>query len=137
MQKHNHRFDVGGSKGYIKDGRLYRHSVGKNGEYVEELAVLYSPGWGSQWSTAFQEENMERAMFCPEVVLSVLFAREDSSLVFRHVISQAKEQFPDEYISDRLKLCIGWVPSGKRFRLREYDGDEWVEIYNKKNWYKA
>lgn len=34
-------------------------------------------------------------------------------------------------------LCIKEVPEGTLFIIREYDGSEWIEVFNPDYWFKA
>ena len=51
----------------------------------------------------------------------------------------AQKGYIDEYESlwGFDDLCIKEVPEGTLFTIREYDGAEWIEVFNPDLWFKA
>lgn len=89
---------------YIKDGKV---------------AVLYSPEFGSGWSTWGKVEDM---VFNPELVEAVLSG--DKSNVYE----TAKRLYPDVYDGGLRDLTIGWLDIGTNFVIDEYDGYESIRV---------
>lgn len=120
-----------------------------------KVAVVYSPGYGSGWSTwaSFSKENykenIERIIFDPELVALV---EKKNSLEFenQYLVVDEIEKWVDanfnkldndeDYVhcgSNIADLEIEWVPVGTQFNIAEYDGSESVQYYNPEGWYTA
>jgi hypothetical protein len=96
------------------------------------VAVIYSPGWGSGWST--ENPNHPECMFDPETVAWV-----ENNFVGPMPDFAAKwgECF-NYHAAEAQELLIFWVPVGSLFRVNNYDGSEGVEVFNaEKNWFTA
>lgn len=90
-----------------------------------KVAVLYSPGWGSPWSSDYSGDCKNFMMFDPGLVKLV---EQDKRSSIRAYIAATK--FAEEiYCGDADDLTIEWIPVGTKFRIEEYDGKESI-IYN-------
>lgn len=100
-----------------------------------KVAVLYSPGYGTGWSTCY--DLPREAVFHPVLVELVEENRHDEitedllERLFGH-------RFDLDYAAAYAKeLEIFWVPEGKDFCIQEYDGNEFIVIEGDRNWYSA
>ena len=87
-----------------------------------KVAVLYSPGFGAGWST-WASQDTERMIFDPELVEAVL------SCDHAKMHEVAKRNFPDAYDGGVDNLAVCWLNEGERFEIREYDGNESVQVF--------
>ena len=86
-----------------------------------EIAVIYSPGFGSGWSTW----SGYPATFMFDKVMAECVERGDRD----GVVARAKEIDPDCHIGSNVNaLTLRWVPKGARVRIDEYDGSESVVV---------
>ena len=84
-----------------------------------EIAVLYSPGFGSGWSTwASDNGHAEEMLFDPEIAEAIL--AEDR----KKAMEIAKRKWPGEFFGGLEQLEVQFVPKGTRFKIKEYDGKE-------------
>lgn len=99
-------------------------------------AVLISPGYDAGWSTWFDDKELtKKAIFDPEIAQRVLDKPKNTSQAeFTFWIAGVEEliqrKYPDQYIGGVADLEVVWIPVGTRFRIHEYDGHEYVEIYD-------
>ncbi len=89
-------------------------------EKAGQIAVLYSPGYGAGWYTWNSYEGL---LFDKEIVEAVL--AEDKT----KAIQIAERKYPEVYCGGAEDLTIRWVDKGSRFTVREYDGNEHVEVF--------
>jgi hypothetical protein len=90
-----------------------------------EVAVLYSPGHGSGWST--WNEDHPAILFDPTVVEYVRTECKSMSRV--DMIEYLMDTYPGIYFGSGFDdLEIRWVPVGTRFYIHEYDGSETVVL---------
>jgi hypothetical protein len=94
------------------------------------VAVVYSPGYGAGWST-WDYDNSEELCTRKEIAEFVL-AKDFNSLE-----KFMNENYPDTYLGGMEDLSIEWVPVGCLFRINVYDGSESVELFSGQNYYKA
>lgn len=87
---------------------------------MDEVGVLYSPGYGAGWSTwnddhyAYDKRIVEKFIEDPE-----LFHRVGPDLVtFMTALDY------DGYYGGARDLCLTFIPKGIMFRINEYDGSE-------------
>ncbi len=101
-----------------------------------KTAVLYSPGFGSGWST-WNREPIASHMAMDRLVVEA-FLTGDSSQIEK-VVNEIAAKYGCEYVcllsSNELEIC--WVDSGEVFIIDEYDGFERVESASKQNYYEA
>lgn len=95
-----------------------------------EVAVLFSPGYGSGWFTVNPE--YPEIIFDPTLVRMVL---DDRS--FHHLTEYAEAKYPNVSRLGLINLAIHWVPKGKVFRIEEYDGSEYVILQEEDCWHVA
>ncbi len=95
-----------------------------------EVAVLYSPGYGAGWYT--WNEDCEECLFDPVVVKWVLNGK-DSSLTEDYVESKY-DAGTGFYAGGMRDLEVAWIPVGKKFIIREYDGNESIETEDTIKW---
>jgi hypothetical protein len=101
--------------------------------YNEEgkVAVLYSPGFGAGWSTwAHDAQDGLQAIFDPEVVQWVL----DGKPGYYNEEYFEKKYGGYIYTGGMYDLVIEWVTPGTKFRIREQDGNEWLEFIDNIEW---
>jgi hypothetical protein len=97
----------------------------------DQVAVLYSPGFGAGWST-WNSDVAEALMFDADIVKEVL-NRSDFELIEK--ICDIK--YPDAYLGGAKDLTVCWVPRGSLVRVHEYDGSESVEVFTDKSYFMA
>ena len=117
-----------------------------------QIAVLYSPGYGAGWYT----ENTRRpdCLFHPELVELVMKKEElddnfdgvnmtneafygECRKITAQVVAKAKELFGEEFCTYGAdQLSIEWMVPGQCFRMRECDGSESIE-YAEGEWLTA
>ena len=94
------------------------------------MKVLYSPGYGAGWST-WNDSGM-----AVDKDLIELFERgctEDEM-----VDLCVKKGYTDEpYMGGFGNLEVTEVPQGCHFRVNEYDGSEYIDIYEEGDWFYA
>lgn len=95
-----------------------------------QVAVLYSPGYGSGWSTWNSE--------FPELVfdsglVDLLLSDYDTEVIETY----CKLKYPDAYLGGVENLTVTWVPEGTQFIIDDYDGDEFIMFKDKTNWITA
>lgn len=112
---------------YTANDRVYRFGG-------SSVAVLYSPKFGSGWSTGNPCQIRELLMFSPTLVMLVLDGKQDKitkSLVL-NIIRDHGIEFNENklYLGDSPKgLKVEWVPRGVIVNIREYDGSETVKYH--------
>ncbi len=52
-------------------------------------------------------------------------------------IEFVKKTWPDVYTGGVEDLEVEWVPIGKKFEMREYDGAEWISFMDEIKWIEA
>lgn len=100
-----------------------------------KVAVLYSPGFGSGWSSWAFPELAEKLLFDPEVVTWVLNGKVGDYPDLETKYGVRTEDLPT--IGGAMDLAIRWVPIGTKFRIHEYDGSESVVLENEDDWILA
>lgn len=92
--------------------------------YVNEkgqIAVVYSPGFGSGWST------WTTGLSPLDPVIAMLVHEGRTSEITEELMTQLG--FPDAYLGSNVEdLVIEWVTPGAVFRIHEYDGSESVQF---------
>lgn len=95
-----------------------------------QVAVLYSPGYGAGWST-WAYEGREALVFDVDIVKAVL----NNDVKLAKEIAERK--YPEQYNGGIDELVVGWVPQGEEFDIREYDGNESLQIIGKSSFFVA
>ena len=93
-----------------------------------QVAVLYSPDFGAGW---YSWHNIEELVFDPSVVEWVESGELD------RIETYVTLKHPDAYIGGLENLKVKWIPTGTRFRIDEYDGNESVVVEGEDEWFTA
>jgi hypothetical protein len=104
--------------------------------YNEEgkVAVLCSPGYGAGWSSWAHNESVGlQALFDPEIVQWVL----DGKPGYYDEAYFEKKYGGYIYTGGMYDLVIEWLTPGQKFRIREQDGNEWLEFIDNIEWIYA
>ena len=104
-------------------------------------AVLISPGYGSGWSTdnySFPEIAYDREVvawyfslspgYIDEVKIRGTDANKYASSLFTSL------GYNDIYFGGLQENMIRWIPIGTIWRIREYDGAEYIEYLDLREW---
>jgi hypothetical protein len=100
-----------------------------------QVAVLYSPGHGSGWST-WNRDNPQ-CVFDPRIVKWVQAGKpsQEVAALETHVYNTYG---PDFYVSSNLlQLEIEWIPQGTQFMVEERDGSESIRTRDSTPWITA
>ena len=92
-----------------------------------KVAVLISPGFGAGFST---DNHSDMAV---DHDLIDAFLKSDMTR-FKYI---ADEKYGAWYDGGDMRFKIEWVPMGCTFIVRNYDGNEYVEIIENLHTYKA
>lgn len=95
------------------------------------MKVLISPGFGAGFST-WGDSRMA-------VDKDIIKMFEEG-----HSIEEIRDLCKHKGYIDEYEALWGFddlrieeIPEGTLFQIREYDGAEWIEIFNPDNWFKA
>lgn len=101
----------------------------KYSEDGEDVAVLYSPGYGAGWSTWDTSGNSEQMLFDKRLVEAALVG-------VKHIEPLAEEIFGEDtpYLSGWSSVRVCWIKEGKKFFIREYDGSESIVLEDEIGW---
>jgi hypothetical protein len=88
-----------------------------------KVAVLVSPGFGAGWGT--WNEEFPELVFHPKIVEMVLKGQQDR-IDEEWLEDNLGEKYAFVYYGGCRNLEIKWLPIGKRFRIEEYDGSEYI-----------
>ena len=110
------------------------------------IAVLYSPGFGSGWST----EGVNKTIAYDKRVINFYLKHKDDQEYMKaltefsdnEIKQQAEEQFAKwgyyfVWFNGLRDAKIEWIPKGVQFRILSYDGDEYIERADEVNWVVA
>lgn len=89
-------------------------------ERGNQVAVLYSPGFGAGWYSWNDDEGL---LFDREIVEAVL--ADDR----KKAVKIAERKYPGGYFGGGENLAVAWVDKGSRFEIDEYDGRESVRVF--------
>lgn len=97
------------------------------------MKVLISRGYGAGWSTWNQSE------MAIDKDLIALFEQGCSDSEMEEACKEKGygNGFGGPYMGGFDGLIIEEVPAGTFFKIREYDGSEYIEIFNTDSWYYA
>lgn len=103
-----------------------------------EVAVMYSPGYGAGWSTWFYDNPaLRKQMTFDSRIIRYKFLGEYSRYNFDEFMTQVIGFKDAPYDGGFADLKIRFIPQGTMFRISEYDGSESVEIFNPDSFMKA
>ena len=94
-----------------------------------KVAVLYSPGFGSGWST--WNRGVPDLVFDPAIVK---FVENDQ---WAELNTYVTLKYPGVYTGGIKDLAVAWLSVGTEFRIKEYDGAESIEIKEDTDWLVA
>jgi hypothetical protein len=104
-----------------------------------QVAVLYSPGYGAGWSTWAEEAERQLLLFEPDIVQLVL--ERDSLQItsdeFNKQVEMLWELKQYESYCSPEKLQVTWLHVGTKFRINEYDGSESIMLQQDDIWHTA
>ena len=93
------------------------------------VAVLYSPDYGSGWSSW---HGVEELLYDPKVVEMVRAEK------FDEIEKYCSDTYGVQYYYGGLDgLAIAMIPEGTRFRISEYDGYETIILESEEDWFTA
>ena len=95
-----------------------------------KVAVLFAPGFGAGWSTWNTEH--EAMLFDPFIVAMVEKRSQDN--VFEELVEYCMDTYPGGYFGAVRDLEVAWIPEGKKFYIREYDGNEVIVLEEEFRW---
>jgi len=95
------------------------------------MKVIISSGFGSGFST-WGDPRMAIDSDIVDLVEKGFTKEEMESLCIQKGYIEEYS-----YLGGIDSLSIQEVPEGKLFKIREYDGAEWIEIFNPDEWFKA
>jgi hypothetical protein len=90
-----------------------------------QVAVLYSPEYGSGWYTS---HHIEELLFDPSIIQWVELEEYDKIKTYMTL------RYPDLYLGRVEDLHIRWIPLGTLFKIDEYDGNESISLRDMENW---
>ena len=109
-----------------------------------KVAVLYSPSYGSGWSTSNDTDliNTDALLFDPEIVSLVEKYKKGEiphSNMCDKIMYHCDNKYGENvvYYGGVCDLTIEWIDVGKEFRITEYDGHESIEYKEYVKWSKA
>jgi hypothetical protein len=97
-----------------------------------KVAVLVSPGFGAGWSTWNPE--CIGMLFDPEIVEFILRDDYEFAKRFDEIEALCAKKYPNAYCGGARDLMVAWVPEGAEFVVREYDGNEYLEMKDDIKW---
>lgn len=93
------------------------------------MKVLISPGYGAGWST-WEGEGL-----ATDVRLIDAFERGISAVEMQELCADLG--YGDVYMGGFRDLKIIEVPKDTLFQIREYDGSEYIEVFDESGWIRA
>lgn len=101
-----------------------------------KVAVCYSPGYGTGWSSCADNDLQETLIFHP-IIVNMILEGKQNLINEQWLIDNFGKEYEDVYTGGVNDLVIEWVPQGSLVRINEYDGYESVEIYSTDNYFIA
>jgi hypothetical protein len=93
-----------------------------------KVAILISHNYGTGWSSDICDKKLrEKTLFCPVLVEKILNKASHEELE-----KIALEVLGAQWVNE--DLTVEWIPVGTKFRVGEYDGSEYVEIFDEEDW---
>jgi len=96
------------------------------------VAVLYSTGFGSGWSTCAYNDDQKEALCMDARIVGPFVAGDKAGAV-----AAAVAMFPDLYTGGAGTLDVMWVEKGAAFEIEEYDGSESVHVIGDRRYFVA
>lgn len=109
-----------------------------------KVAVLYTPNYGSGWSTSNYGNLTDKDVLLFDPVIVVLVEKyENGEISYSCMYDKIKYYCDNKYGENAVyhggvpDLTIAWIPIGKEFRIIDYDGYESIEYKEYVKWSKA
>lgn len=99
-----------------------------------EVAVLYSPGYGAGWSTWNSDRDSEviqALLFHPAFVKWI---EDNKKEPIEDVVNGVFGDIKGLYLGGAENLQIKWMQEGTRFEIEDTDGAEQIEIVYRNIW---
>ena len=96
------------------------------------MKILISPGFGAGWST-WEHPNMAFDRVLIEAFERGITLGEMEQLCIERGYTSPYGDPP--YMGGFKQLEVREIPSGTLFKIREYDGSEFVEVFDEDDWY--
>ena len=93
------------------------------------MKVLISPGYGAGWST------WEGTGLATDARLIDAFERGVSKEEMKELCVDLG--YGDIYMGGFEQLKVVEIPKGSLFQIREYDGSEYIEVFDESEWLRA
>lgn len=100
-----------------------------------EVGIIYSPGFGAGWSTWEMKENRNR-MIKDTRIIKYLYKLEYVDYSYDDFMTMIGFENPP-YDGGFNSLNLEFVPEGSLFKIREYDGSEYVEVFDPRTFMTA
>lgn len=108
----------------------------------DKIGVLISSDFGATWSV-----DQDKRLAYDKRVIDFWLEHKDDKEFMRDIDSFRENPnktymekvfsmygYDDVYFGAFPDLELVWVEKGKPFKIREYDGSEWIEFYNPDEW---
>lgn len=124
---------------------VYDEKLGFSKFYTskDELVILVSPGYGGGWSSWAGRKHSERILMDASIIRFfydnyVMNANQNWRKEPNNVDAMKKflekNGITDIFMGGLYQLKLEFIPKGKIFRIKEYDGYESVEYFNIARW---
>ncbi len=132
-------FALPDSNGVVHQCNLITTSNGL-AKFVDQqgrVAVMYSPGYGNNWMTSAMDETNMRTLCTDSRLIGYRFLGHQSEFAYEHFFVHilGAENTPDE--AGYETTVLDFVQGGCLFQIREYDGSEWVEVFDESKYLSA
>lgn len=106
---------------------------------MDFVEVLISPRFGAGWSTWAGKEKDEKTLATDPKIIAKFKQLQESGLDIEEQKTMMKEFLKkvfgiDQYMGGYDDLKIVHVPKGVYFKIREFDGNERIEVFDSENW---
>ena len=102
-----------------------------------EVAVLYSPGYGAGWASWTIVYALQLAT--DSRIIKYRFGLESNhpNINIENFMTQIIGFKITPYVGGFTRTKVKFIQEGTMFRINEYDGEETIEIYSQNNYMKA
>ena len=110
-----------------------------------EVAVLYSSGYGSPYSAYLENKKLQQKAIMDSRIVKYVCSEEYQKSKYDNTKNQAflKQIFGNDYklmyegVDIGSDISVAFIPIGKSFRIDEYDGRETIKIFNPYEYFVA
>jgi hypothetical protein len=95
------------------------------------VAILVSPGYGAGWSSW---HGNKQQMCTDSRIIRYLYTDAKNSISYEELMTKYMGFVEIPYDGGFSNLEVEFVPAGSLYKIREYDGAEHVEIFDKSKW---